>query len=82
MAVGDEEIKNHVCPVIEEVYSQVNKKRIKNNPGNSTVIGNSLTEMTGIDIKKICQKTLKRLSSSFLAKNSKNSKLMQIQDKN
>ena len=79
--VGGEEIRNHFFPVIQEAYSEVHKQRIKNNPSNSTVIGNYLTEMTGVNVKKICQKTLKRLSNNFLAKNSRNSKLMQIQDK-
>jgi hypothetical protein len=67
--------------VIQEAYTQVHKNRIKNNPGNSYVIGNYLTEMTSTNVKKICQKTLKRLSNNFLAKNSKNSKIMQIQEK-
>jgi Zinc finger, C2H2 type len=79
--VGGEAIRDHFFPVIQEAYTQVHKKRIKNNPGNSTVIGNFLTEMTGTNVKKICQKTLKRLSNSFFAKNSKNSRLMQIQDR-
>jgi hypothetical protein len=77
--VGGEEIRNYFFPVIQEAYTQVHKKRIKDNPGNSTIIGNYLTEMTGTNVKKICQKTLKRLSNSFLAKNSKNSKLIKMQ---
>jgi hypothetical protein len=77
--VGGEAIRNHFFPVIQEAYTQVHKSRIKDNPGNSTVIGNYLTEMTGSNVKKICQKTLKRLSNDFLAKNSKNSKLIKMQ---
>ena len=77
--VGGEKIKSHFFPVIQEAYTHVHKQRIKNNPGNSTVISNYLTEMTTINIKKICQKTLKRLSNDFLAKNSKNSKLITMQ---
>jgi Zinc finger, C2H2 type len=77
--VGGEAIRNHFFPVIQEAYTQVHKNRIKNNPGNSTIIGNYLTEMTGTNVKKICQKTLKRLSNNFLAKNSKNSKLIKMQ---
>jgi hypothetical protein len=77
--VGGEAIRNHFFPVIQEAYTQVHKSRIKDNPGNSTVIGNYLTEMTGSNVKKICQKTLKRLSNNFLAKNSKNSKLIESQ---
>jgi hypothetical protein len=77
--VGGEAIRNHFFPVIQEAYTQVHKNRIKNNPGNSTIIGNYLTEMTGSNVKKICQKTLKRLSNDFLAKNSKNSKLIELQ---
>jgi uncharacterized C2H2 Zn-finger protein len=77
--VGGEAIRNHFFPVIQEAYTQVHKQRIKNNPGNSTIIGNYLTEMTGTNVKKICNKTLKRLSSDFLAKNSKNSKLIKMQ---
>jgi hypothetical protein len=79
--IGGEEIRNYFFPVIQEAYTQVHKSRIQDNPGNSTVIGNYLTEMTGTNIKKVCQKTLKRLSNHFLAKNSKNSRLMQIQNK-
>jgi uncharacterized C2H2 Zn-finger protein len=74
--VGGEAIRNHFFPVIQEAYTQVHKKRIKDNPGNSTIIGNYLTEMTGTNVKKICQKTLKKLSNDFLAKNSKNAKLI------
>jgi Zinc finger, C2H2 type len=77
--VGGEVIRNHFFPVIQDAYTQVHKNRIKNNPGNSTIIGNYLTEMTGTNVKKICQKTLKRLSNDFLAKNSKNSKLIKSQ---
>jgi hypothetical protein len=77
--VGGEAIRNHFFPVIQEAYTQVHKKRIKDNPGNSTIIGNYLIEMTGSNVKKICQKTLKRLSNDFLAKNSKNSKLIKMQ---
>jgi uncharacterized C2H2 Zn-finger protein len=79
--VGGEAIRNHFFPVIQEAYTQVHKNRIKNNPGNSTIIGNYLTEMTGTNVKKICQKTLKKLSNDFLAKNSKNSKLIKMQDR-
>jgi DNA-directed RNA polymerase subunit RPC12/RpoP len=77
--IGGEVIRNHFFPVIQEAYTQVHKERIKNNPGNSTIIGNYLTEMTGTNVKKICQKTLKRLSNDFFAKNSKNSKLIESQ---
>jgi DNA-directed RNA polymerase subunit RPC12/RpoP len=77
--VGGEAIRNHFFPVIQEAYTQVHKRRIKDNPGNSTVIGNFLTEMTGANVKKICQKTLKKLSNDFLAKNSKNGKLIESQ---
>jgi uncharacterized C2H2 Zn-finger protein len=77
--IGGEIIKNHFFPVIQDAYTQVHKNRIKNNPGNSTIIGNYLTEMTGTNVKKICQKTLKRLSNDFFAKNSKNSKLIESQ---
>jgi Zinc finger, C2H2 type len=79
--VGGEAIRNHFFPVIQEAYTQVHKERIKNNPGNSTIIGNYLTEMTGTNVKKICQKTLKKLSNDFLAKNSKSSKLIANQIK-
>jgi DNA-directed RNA polymerase subunit RPC12/RpoP len=79
--VGGEAIRNHFFPVIQEAYTQVHKKRIKDNPGNSTIIGNYLTEMVGTNVKKICQKTLKKLSNDFLAKNSKNSKLIKMQKK-
>ena len=77
--VGGEAIKSHFFPVIQEAYIHVHKQRIKNNPGNSTIISNYLTEMTSVNIKKVCQKTLKRLSNDFLAKNSKNSKLIKNQ---
>jgi uncharacterized C2H2 Zn-finger protein len=79
--VGGEAIRNHFFPVIQEAYTQVHKNRIKDNPGNSTIIGNYLTEMTGTNVKKICQKTLKKLSNDFLAKNSKNAKLIANQVK-
>jgi DNA-directed RNA polymerase subunit RPC12/RpoP len=79
--VGGEEIRNYFFPVIQEAYTQVHKSRIKDNPGNSSVIGNYLIEMTGSNVKKVCQKTLKRLSNHFLAKNSKNSRLMHIQNR-
>jgi DNA-directed RNA polymerase subunit RPC12/RpoP len=79
--IGGEEIRNYFFPVIQEAYTQVHKSRIKDNPGNSTIIGNYLTEMTGTNVKKVCQKTLKRLSNHFLAKNSKNSRLMHIQNR-
>jgi hypothetical protein len=78
--VGGEAIRNHFFPVIQEAYTQVHKNRIKNNPGNSTIIGNYLTEMTSTNVNKICQKTLKKLSNDFLAKNSKNSKLIKMQN--
>jgi Zinc finger, C2H2 type len=80
--VGGEAIRNHFFPVIQEAYTQVHKNRIKNNPGNSSIIGNYLTEMTGTNVKKICQKTLKRLTNDFLAKNSKKYKLIKMQEKN
>jgi Zinc finger, C2H2 type len=80
--VGGEAIRNHFFPVIQEAYTQVHKRRIKDNPGNSTIIGNYLTEMTGANVKKICQKTLKKLSNDFLAKNSRNSKLIKMQENN
>jgi hypothetical protein len=78
--VGGEAIRNHFFPVIQEAYTQVHKKRIKDNPGNSTIIGNYLTEMTSANVKKICQKTLKKLSNDFLAKNSRNSRLIKMQN--
>jgi uncharacterized C2H2 Zn-finger protein len=79
--VGGEAIRNHFFPVIQDAYTQVHKKRIKDNPGNSSIIGNYLTEMTGANVKKICQKTLKRLTNDFLAKNSKKYKLIKMQER-
>jgi uncharacterized C2H2 Zn-finger protein len=77
--VGGEEIKSHIIPVINNTYKQVHNNRITNNPNSDKAKANMCLEMTSDNVKKICGKALRKINSSFIAKNNKSSKLTQMQ---
>jgi hypothetical protein len=69
MDAGGEEIKQTILPVIEKVYTQVHKKRIEENPHSFECIQNQVYDMNSLNIKKICNRALKKAKTVFLAKN-------------
>jgi hypothetical protein len=77
--VGGEEIKSHIIPVINSTYRDVHSKRIADNPNSSETRANMCFEMTHENIRKTCGKALKKVTTSFIAKNIKNSKLQKHQ---
>jgi hypothetical protein len=70
--VGGEEIKTHIIPVINSTYRDVHSKRITDNPTSSETIANMCFEMTHDNIRKVCGKAFKKVTTSFVAKNMKN----------
>jgi hypothetical protein len=76
---GGEEIKSHIIPIINSTYHDVHVKRINNNPSNLESRANMCLEMTHENVKKVCNKAFKKITTHFITKNNKNYKLQKDQ---